>query len=106
MANHLLINSGSVKPEELLRAGLVLKIFNQSEFESEVNQYISNLLKHPIDLMIKYKEMITRNFKEDLLKTNKIESKKLYESFFNEGFIKQKEKFLKPKIKSNAKPKF
>ena len=101
MASHILLNGGTFSAEEARRAGLVSHIFEKASFEQDAWDYVQKLSKHPIKLMMKYKEMINRNTREQLLKVNSYEADELYQAWKNPEFEEVKKKFTK-----KQKPKF
>jgi len=99
-ASHLLINGGTISAEDAKRAGLVSHIFEKASFEQDALDYVVKLNKHPIKLMMKYKEMINRNTRDELLKVNLYESEELYKAWKTPEFDEVRKKFTKkPKAK-------
>ena len=95
MANHLLINGGTISAEEAHRAGLVSHVFEKASFEQDAYDYVKKLAKHPIKQMMKFKEMINRNTREEMLKVNAYEAEELYQSWKQPEFEAFKDKFTK-----------
>ena len=103
MGNHLLLNGGVITSEEAKTAGFVSHVFENESFETDAYDFVLKLSKHTMDLMIKYKEMINRNGREELLKVNEYEVNELAKSWNSPEFDKIKKMMLEKKNGGNPK---
>lgn len=98
LAAHILYKGDPIFAEEAKNFGLVTKVLEENDFRNDCMDYLENITKHPLRLLVLYKSMIKRYDSNFLKEVNKYECSELRKSWDNPEFDNVMKKFVKPKF--------
>lgn len=98
LAAHILYSGQPINSEEAKTSGLVTRVFDNDSFKSNAEEYVENVCKNPLRLLVLYKKMITKHEKEHLKKVNIEECIELRNSWEHKEFQDIIKKFVKTKF--------
>jgi enoyl-CoA hydratase/carnithine racemase len=94
-AGHLLLNGGPLTAKEAKEIGFISKMFESESFEKDAFDYVLKTAEHSLKSLGNIKQMINRNFNDQLIQLNKYECKQLRASWDNPAFKNIIKKFVK-----------
>jgi len=106
LSSHLLMNGGTISADDAKRTGLASHLFEKETHSKEAYNYALKLAEYPLNLLMKFKQIIIRNFNEDINKAVEYEMSEIQKLWEDPKFKDIISKMIKPKSKPSPKAKF
>lgn len=95
VAGNLLYKGEPLSAEDAYKFGFITKMIDSKSFNEEAENYLKDILQHPLDSLIKFKYMIKKNEMKELIEVNEYEADELFKAFNTNEFKKRVQDFVK-----------